>query len=542
MMHTVAGTIVDVWNNALFNGKIVIVDGRIAAVERTAKAPDVFIVPGLVDAHIHIESSMLPPSEFARIAAVHGTVATVSDPHEIGNVLGIEGVRFMIEDARKAPIPIYYGAPSCVPATTFETSGALLGPAEVDALMQMDQIRCLAEVMNVPGVLTGDRDLMAKIRSAQKYSKPIDGHAPGLRGKELATYLGAGISTDHECLSREEAREKLQLGMNILIREGSAARNFDDLIPLADEYYNQCMFCSDDQHPDDLIKGYINEHVKRALRRGMDIMKVLTIASVNPVTHYGLDVGMLRKGDWADFLVIDTLQDFTVLRTYVHGRITAEDGRSAVPHRLPMVVNNFAATKKDQGQFALPARGSKLNVIEAIDGQLITNHLVEAPTVAGGLAVSDPERDLLKIVVVNRYHDALPAIGFVRNIGLKKGAIASSVAHDSHNIIAVGVTDEEIGRVVNTIIDMKGGICAVSDGGTAALSLPIAGLMSTEEYGAVARKYTELDALAKSLGSPLRAPFMTVSFLALPVIPSLKLSDQGLFDGEAFRFIDVFTS
>ncbi|RLA92534.1 MAG: adenine deaminase [Deltaproteobacteria bacterium] len=539
-IKTVSGNIVDVLNSRIYPGQLKISRGRIVDIASDNRKYKTYLIPGLVDAHIHIESSMLPPSEFARIAVTKGTVATVSDPHEIANILGEAGVSYMIADAKTVPIKFYFGAPSCVPATPFETAGASLGPEEVEELLRRDEIKYLAEVMNFPGVINDDPKIIKKIENAKRYSKPIDGHAPGLRGKDLKKYVSLGISTDHECFTREEALEKIRTGMKIQIREGSAARNFEELIPIGEKDYESCMFCSDDKHPDDLIEGHINELVKRALNYGLDIMKVLRIASVNPIFHYGLDVGLLRVGDYADFLEIDNFSDFTILKTYINGEVVAEKGRSLMSKRPSKLVNNFKTNKKSISDFALPYKNGKINVIEAIDGQLITNRLVEPPKKVSGYVESDIERDILKIVVVNRYQDARVAIGFIKNFGLKKGAIASSVAHDSHNIISVGVDDETICRAVNLIIENKGGICAVAGDKKIVLPLPIAGIMSNEDYDQVARKYIELDKMAKSLGSPLSAPFMTLSFMALPVIPKLKLSDRGLFDGEQFKFIDVF--
>ncbi len=542
MISKVAGNIVDVVNRRIFPGEVSVANGKIEEIVQNDSGYQTYIVPGFVDAHIHIESSMLPPAEFARIAAVHGTVATVSDPHEIANVLGVDGVRYMIQDARQAPVKIFFGAPSCVPATPFETSGASLGPQQVDELLRLDEAKFLAEVMNVPGILHRDASLMKMIESARTYGKVVDGHAPGLTGKDLETYIRAGISTDHECLSYEEAVEKINLGMKILIREGSAARDFEKLIFLAADHYQMCMFCSDDKHPDDLVEGHINQLVQRAVQRGVDVMKALTIASVNPVLHYGLDVGLLRRGDWADFLEVDNLSSFNVLKTFHDGEVVAERGQSLRARKPSSRMNNFSVRKKEVNDFALQARGRAVHVIEALDGQLITNHRVEAARVLNGMAVSDLQRDILKIVAVSRYKDARPAVGFIKNVGIGRGAIASSVAHDSHNIIAVGVTDEDICIAVNTVIEHEGGICAVSGDAVKILPLPVAGIMSDEDYVSVASKYTELDAMAKAMGSSLRAPFMTLSFMALPVIPSLKLSDQGLFDGETFQFVDVFVS
>ena len=536
----VSGNIVDVVNSRIYPGTVQIVNGRITDIREEPHPYKTYFVPGLVDAHIHIESSMLPPSAFARAAVIHGTVATVSDPHEIANVMGTAGVRYMVENAATVPVKFFFGAPSCVPASPFETSGATLGPEETEELLMWDQIHFLGEVMNVPAVLNEDPPMMRKIRTAQQYSKVIDGHAPGLRGKDLEKYVQAGITTDHECIDREEAREKIRLGMKVQIREGSPARNFEELIPLVEEYPESCMFCSDDKHPDGIEHGHINDLVTRALHHGIDIMKVLKVASVNPVLHYRLDVGLLRKGDPADFLVIDNLKDFRVLRTLIRGELVAEAGNSSIPRIPPQVVNNFTIREKAVPDFALPAKKGNIHVIKVIEGQLITRKGTTVPKIADGYVVPDVERDILKIAVVNRYQDAPVTVGFIKNFGLKRGAIASSVAHDSHNIIAVGVTDQEICRAVNAIIQNKGGISAVAGERETILPLPIAGIMSNEEYVRVAEQYRSLDNMAKSLGSPLHAPFMTLSFMALPVIPHLKLSDKGLFDGDRFQFVDVF--
>ena len=541
-MTGVSGNIVDVLNAEIFPGTLLIAEGRIKDIARDDKDYPDYLIPGFIDAHVHIESSMLVPSEFARIASIHGTVATVSDPHEIANVLGIDGVRYMIENARSVPVKYYFGAPSCVPATEFETSGATLGVNEVEELLRTKEIHYLAEVMNFPGVIHDNPEVHEKISLAHKYGKPVDGHAPGLRGNDLKKYISAGITTDHETLNREEALEKIRLGMKILIREGSAAKNFNVLITLVDEYPEYCMFCSDDKHPDDLIQGHINEMVKRAARLGIDHMKVLRAACVNPVLHYGLDAGLLRNGDSADFLVVDNLRDFTVLKTFIRGEIVAESGRALIPRSEVRLVNRFHAERKRAEDFILPAKGEHIRVIEAIDGQLITGELSEVATISNGNTISSAERNIHKIVVVNRYRDKKPAIGFVQNFGLIDGALASSIAHDSHNIIAVGVSDEDICRAVNLIIEHKGGICAVSRDREMILPLPVAGIMSNEEYTEVAEKYSALDRMAKELGSFLHAPFMTLSFMALPVIPKIKLTDKGLFDAEEFKFVDLFVS
>jgi adenine deaminase len=518
---------------------------RNGVIEKTEAGPDQggpYILPGFIDAHVHIESSMLTPSQFARLAVVHGTVATISDPHEIGNVLGVQGVQYMIANGRQVPFKFYFGAPSCVPATTFETAGATITAADIEVLFKQNNIKYLAEMMNWPGVLYQHSDVMAKIALAQKYNKPVDGHAPGLRGEQACQYIAAGISTDHECFTAEEALDKLEAGMKILIREGSAARNFDALIHLLHEHASRMMFCSDDKHPDSLVAGHINELVKRAIAGGIDVFKVLRAACVNPVKHYGLEVGLLQPGDPADFIVVNNLSEFRVEKTYINGELVADKGNSLIPSVASEIVNNFNASPKTPEHFAVLAEKGSLQVIEALEGQLITNKLPLPAKIVNGHAVADTQRDMLKIAVVNRYKDVAPAIAFIKKFGLNKGAIASSVAHDSHNIIAVGVDDDSIARAVNALIAVKGGIAAVYDDVVQVLPLPIAGLMTGEDGYAVARQYEALDKMAKDMGSTLQSPFMTLSFMALLVIPSLKLSDKGLFDGEKFAFAPLWNS
>jgi adenine deaminase len=533
----VSGNIVDVANAEIYPGTIKISNSRIIEIIRNRKTSDIYITPGFVDSHVHIESSMLTPSEFARAAVVHGTVAVVSDPHEIANVMGIEGVKYMIEDGKASPMKFYFSAPSCVPATPFETSGAVLDNEKVEELLKLDEIKYLGEVMNFPGVLNDDPDIMEKIHCAKKYGKLIDGHAPGLRGADLEKYANAGISTNHECLTPDETLEDLQSGIRVQIRKGSAADIFENCLPIIEKHYNFLMFCSDDKHPDDLVRGYLNEMVKASINHGIDIIKVFKVASANPILHYGLDVGLLRVGDYADFLEIDNLKNFNILKTYINGEIVARDQNSLIPRRQPVIINNFKTGKKNVTDFIFPCSTDTIDVIAAIDGQVITDRLVVKPKVKNGNAVSDVERDILKITVVNRYKDTRPAVGFINNFGLKEGAMASSVAHDSHNIVAVGVNDEELCKAVNRIIEEQGGICAVSGNKEIILPLPIAGIMSNEDYLTVARKYTKVDEMAKSIGSTLRSPFMTLSFMSLPVIPKLKLTDRGLFNVEKFEYL-----
>ena len=537
---TVSGNIVDVIGKRIFKGSIQVENGLIKKISEGPADQDHYILPGFIDAHIHIESSMLIPSEFARLAVVHGTVATVSDPHEIANVLGIPGVRFMIENGKKVPFKFNFGASSCVPATSFETAGATLGIAEIEELLSMKEIKYLSEMMNYPGVLFGDQVVMSKLKLAEKYGKPVDGHAPGLKGDEAAKYISAGITTDHECFSREEAIDKISHGMKILIREGSAAKNFDELCSLVDEFPEMVMFCSDDKHPDDLAEGHINDLIKRALAKGLDLFNILRSCTFNPINHYNLDAGLLRAGDDADFIIADNLKDFNILGTWVRGIKVAENGITLIESIKDTPFNNFNITEQLPGSIAVKQRPGRILVQEAYDGQLITGAAEVEPRIEGGYVVSDPERDILKIVVKNRYSETPAGIGFIRGLGLKRGAVASCVAHDSHNIVATGADDESITRAVNLIIRNRGGISIVEGDREEVLPLPFAGIMTVEDGYVVAEKYRKMDGLAKSLGSQLRAPFMTLSFMALLVIPQLKLSDKGLFDGKNFGFTDLF--
>ncbi|MCD6295172.1 MAG: adenine deaminase [Deltaproteobacteria bacterium] len=541
-MKTFSGNIVDVVNGEIFPGTIDVKDGRIYEIHRDNQTYENHIIPGFIDAHVHIESSMMPPSEFARIAVAHGTVAAVCDPHEIANVLGVQGVQYMMENAAGVPLKFYFSAPSCVPATIFETSGAQLTLEDTETLLKMPEIKFLGEMMNFPGVIFDDPEVLKKLEMAKVHHKTIDGHSPGLAGGDLKKYIAAGITTDHECFTMNEALEKLSLGMKILIREGSAAKNFDDLIPIADEHYQNCMFCSDDKHPDDLQKGHINDLVRRALETGLDKMKVLRMACINPVTHYGLNVGCFKEGDPADFLVIDDFERLRIQKTVIQGEIVAENGCSLLPRKPAGIINRFAANPKKPADFSVPHKNRPVHIMDVIDNQLITRKSSDTLESLNGSLACNLEKDILKIAVVNRYEDRKPAMGFVRNFGLKQGAIAGSIAHDSHNIIAVGTTDEEICNAVNLIIANKGGICAVCETKNIReiLPLPIAGLMSDEDFETVAGRYTRFDTLAKEMGSKLRAPFMTLSFMALLVIPEIKLSDRGLFDGTRFEFMEIY--
>lgn len=535
----VQGNIVDIENKRIYKGEVAIENGKIKAIREANHSVENYILPGFVDAHIHIESSMLVPSEFAKIAVVHGTVATVSDPHEIANVLGVKGVEFMIENGKKVPLKFNFGAPSCVPATSFESAGAIIDSDDIKKMMENPDIKYLAEMMNYPGVIYQDEEVLKKIAWAKHYNKPVDGHAPGVRGEDLDKYIAAGIYTDHECFTYEEALEKLQKGMKVIIREGSAAKNFEALIDLLPEHYENMMFCSDDKHPDDLLVGHLNELCERAVAKEIDLFKVLQAACINPVKHYNLDVGLLQEGDDADFIVTEDLKSFKVLQTYINGELVANKGQSFVEHVDFEVLNNFDTDKKQVSDFEFHSASEKIRVIEALDGELVTNEIEVDSLIKDGNLVSNIESDVLKMTVVNRYKNAEPSIAFIKNFGLKEGAIASSVGHDSHNIIAVGVSDEAICKAVNLLIENKGGVCAVSNTEEKIVSLPVAGIMSDKPAEEIGKAYAELDAMAKQMGSKLRAPYMTLSFMALLVIPSLKLSDKGLFDGNTFKFTSL---
>lgn len=545
-MYRTVAHLVNLHTRRIYPAEITIENGRIRHIREVENVPDDagYLLPGFVDAHVHIESSMLPPAEFARMAVVHGTVATVSDPHEIANVLGAEGVQFMLDDARRVPVKFCFGAPSCVPATSFETAGAVLDAADVERLLENPAIGYLSEMMNFPGVLQSDAQVLAKIAAAKRLGKPVDGHAPGLRGDDAQRYFAAGITTDHECFTYDEGLEKAQLGVHILIREGSAARNFEALWPLLLEFPEQIMFCSDDKHPDDLLRGHIDRLVARAVAKGCDLFDTLRAACINPVQHYRLNVGLLREGDPADFIRVANLTNFQVLETWIGGACVAEKGVSHLPHQPSGTPNKFAALPKTPADFHLPSKHGTgiVRIIRAWDGEIVTGSEEGHARVQDGLLLPYPAHDVLKIAVVNRYApDVPPAIGFVRGFGLQRGALASSVAHDSHNIVAVGTDDVALCAAVNAVIEARGGISASDGAGdTRVLPLPIAGLMSPADGYELAQTYAQLDAWTKqTLHCPLQAPFMVLSFLALPVIPSLKMTDRGLFDVDIFDFTEV---
>ncbi|MBS4042312.1 MAG: adenine deaminase [Chitinophagaceae bacterium] len=543
---SVTGNIVDILNKKIYPAEIVVENDFIKSITPINQSTNQlfnYILPGFIDSHVHIESSMLVPSEFARLAVVHGTVATISDPHEIANVCGLAGVDFMINNGKEVNFKFNFGAPSCVPATVFETAGAALNSDDVKKLLERDEIKYLSEMMNFPGVLFKDDEVMKKIAYAHQLNKPVDGHAPGLRGDTAKQYIDAGISTDHECITAEEALDKLKHEMKIIIREGSAAKNFEALIHLLNEYSNLIMFCSDDKHPDSLVLGHINQLCARAVAKGIDIFKILQAACINPILHYKLDVGMLRVGDKADFIVAEDLINFNIIQTYINGSLVAERGQSFIPSKKVSPINQFNCSQISESDLLISTdefAETQVPVIVALDGQLITNRIDIDKTLLleNDKLVSNVKEDVLKMVVINRYHNAPIAKAFIKNFGLKKGALASTVAHDSHNIVAVGVDDESLCKAINKVIECEGGVAAADHNQTQIVPLPIAGLMSAEDGYKVASDYTKIDHFTKAdLGSTLLSPFMTLSFMALLVIPHLKLSDKGLFDGDAFKFV-----
>ncbi len=528
---------IDIKNKTIFPACVVVENKKILSITKIKESQSSFVLPGFIDAHIHIESSMLIPSEFARIAVKHGTVATVSDPHEIANILGVRGIEFMLTNAENTNFNFNFGVSPCVPATTFETSGATLNAATVKELLKNPKLNHLAEVMAFPSVINNDPEIMAKIAYAKESNIPIDGHAPFLSGDDLKKYIDAGISTDHEASSYNEAKEKIELGMKILIREGSAAQNYEALSPLIELYPDKLMFCSDDKHPNDLLQGHINSLVVRSIQKGYNLFDILNIACINPKEHYNLDIGQLRVGDKADFIEVQDLKSFKIIRTIINGETVSENSKSKIKSIKVKPINNFHAKETSSSDFIFESNCDEVEVIQAIDHELFTKEKIHH-THQGGKFCIDLAEDILKITVINRYKNSVPAIAFINGFNLKKGAIASCIAHDSHNIIAVGCSDEDISKAVNILIASKGGISAVNKDKTLHLPLDIAGIMSSDDAFNVAKKYEELDLFVKNyLGSTLSAPFMTLSFMALLVIPEIKLSDKGLFDAKEFHFI-----
>ncbi|HOO98139.1 MAG TPA: adenine deaminase [Bacteroidales bacterium] len=536
----IKGRLIDIHAREIFNSVISINGGRIAGIERSVnEVPEYYIMPGLIDAHVHIESSMISPGSFAMASVPHGTIGVVSDPHEIANVMGMEGIEFMLEDGKKTPFHFWFGAPSCVPATELETSGAKIGPEEVEALLKRDEIKFLAEMMNFPGVINGNSEVIAKLALAEKYGKPVDGHAPALTGEVLRKYISAGISTDHECSSVEEAIEKIILGMKVIIREGSAGRNLAALKSLYNDYPDMIMLGSDDIHPEMLRERHLEKLIAQLIDEGYNIFDVIRSATVNPVEHYKLDAGILRTGDPADFIIVDDPERMNVIETWIMGEKVFDRGKVFFDYKPAEPLNKFNCSKLSKIEITVPQQKNEMRVIASFDGELFTKELLYEPT-PGDLVESDINEDILKIVVKDRYNDAPPAVGFIKGFSLKSGAFASSVAHDSHNIIAVGTSDEDILLAINEIVRIKGGLSVCDRGLVNSLQLNIAGIMSNRPCGEVADDYERLSEQVKKMGCSMSAPFMTLSFMALLVIPELKISDRGLFDGNRFQYVPLF--
>ncbi len=539
----IQGNVVDVKKRIIFYGEVELSGSRICRILNIGKAREgaVYILPGLVDSHVHIESSMLTPAQFAKLVVRRGTVGVVNDPHEIGNVLGLEGVKFMLNNAKTVPFKFYFGAPSCVPATNFETSGDELNISDIEKLLEKDEVVCLSEMMNFPGVIFQDKKVLDKISVAKRFGKPVDGHAPGLNGLDLRSYVAAGISTDHECFSMAEALEKISLGMFVLIREGSAAKNFEALYSLISTHPGKVMLCTDDSHPDEILRiGHIDKLIKRGLAKNLDVFNLLQAAVVNPVLHYNLNIGLLQEGDPADFILVDDLTNFEIRGTYINGNCVFDGKNVLFEASKSPLINRFVCEKLTLDDLKIHPESNRIRVIEAIEGELVTHETIAEALIENGNVVSNIDSDILKIVVVNRYKKEKPAVGFIKNLGLKQGALASCIAHDSHNIIAAGVSDEEILKAINRLIENKGGIVASEKGEFIDLPLPIGGILSDEDGTLVAQKYEQLNRFASQLGSSMKAPFMTLAFMSLLVIPKLKLGDRGLFDVEKFQFTSLF--
>lgn len=535
----ISGQLADVHQRRIYPAEIEVVKGLVAGIRETASAPQHYILPGLIDSHIHIESSMVTPRSFAVAAVSRGTTSVVSDPHEIANVMGTEGVNYMIDDASGVPLKFYFGVPSCVPATAFESAGSEIGPSEAGELLKLPQVKFLAEMMNYPGVIFNDPQVLQKIAAARIAGKPVDGHAPGLTGSQLVKYVGAGISTDHECTSIAEAREKISLGMKILIREGSAAGNLDELKPLFCSDPGMIMLCSDDLHPEMLVKQHINKLVSRLVSDGYDLFDVIRSCTVNPVLHYSLESGVMAVGSPADFIIADHPRSMNVYETWIDGKKVFDRGEILFSPGKSVCVNNFNCTEIIPSALAVKPEKEKMRVIEAFDGSLLTKELILKH---GGRMPLTPDTgaDLLKIVVKDRYGDRPPALGFIKGFGLASGAFAVSVSHDSHNIICIGTNDDDIANAVNRVISMRGGL-AVSNGSFLdSMSLPVAGIMSDDTAENTASAYERLSSAVRSMGCSMSAPFMTLSFMALLVIPELKLSDRGLFNGNIFSHVPLF--
>ena len=533
------GNLVDIHNRNIYPACITIGNKKIIKIEKTKSVPDLYIMPGLIDAHIHIESSMITPGAFACAALQHGTIGVVADPHEIANVLGIKGINFMIRDGLKVPMKFWFGASPCVPATDFETNGATLTHIEIEKLLKRKEIKFLSEVMNFPGVIYDDKEIHRKINIAKEAYKVIDGHAPGLSGEMLRKYVLSGISTDHECSTIEEAEEKISLGMKILIREGSAARNLNSLKKLFYSHPEMLMLCSDDLHPEMLLKRHINKLVAGLISEGFNVFDVICSATINSITHYNLEMGLLKKGDPADFILVKSLKQMEVLETWINGEKVFSNGKLNFTYNAGRAINKFHCSPISDNDIKVISDGVNMRIIEAFDGELLTKELFQNCN-GNEIINSDLQKDILKIVVKDRYKDFPPVKGFIKGFGLNKGAFASSIAHDSHNIISIGTNDFDIVKSINEVIKIKGGLAVSYEGNIESLQLNIGGIMTTRSCKEVAYDCEKLNALVKSLGCTMIAPFMTLSFMALLVIPDLKIGDRGLFDVKKFEKVQLF--
>lgn len=535
----ILGQLVDIHKRDIFPAALTFLGGKITAVERIESAPDIFIMPGLTDAHIHIESSMITPGAFAMAAVKHGTCNVVSDPHEIANVMGMQGIDFMLNDAEKVPLNFFFGAPSCVPATDFESNGAILDSKDVNKLLKRNEIHYLSEMMNFPGVINRDPEVIRKIEHAKNNGKPVDGHAPGLSGESLRKYVAAGITTDHECSTLDEALEKISLGMKILIREGSAARNLNSLKDLFHSYPEKVMLCSDDLHPEMLQKRHINKLIAGLISEGFDAFDVIRSATINSSDHYKLNAGLLRPGENADFILVDSLEKMNIIETWIKGQKVYSEGKVLFKYKAPEAVNNFNCKPIVEKVIQIRNTDRKIRVITAKEGELLTGEDYFLPSKSEFIS-SDTSSDILKIVVKDRYKDSAPSIGFIKGFGLKRGAFASSIAHDSHNIISVGTNDIDILNAINEVVRMKGGLSVCSGEEKKSLKLDIGGIMTTRSCDEIAADYDDLNKLTGLLGCAMKAPFMTLSFMALLVIPDLKIGDRGLFDVRKFEQVSLF--
>ncbi len=541
-MKIIKGNLVDVVKDKMYPATVYIENGIIAKVEENNESYSTYILPGIIDSHIHIESTLLTPEHYAREAVRHGVIGAVADPHEIANVLGTKGVDFMIENGNRTPFYFWFGAPSCVPSTPLEPAGAKLGPEEIEELLSRKDVHFLAEMMDYPGVIGSEKEVMSKIASANKHGKPIDGHAPMMSSSDVKQYAAAGISTDHECTTVEEAIEKMSLGMKVLIREGSAARNFDALHPIIASHPRQVMFCCDDMPAETLLEDYLPGSIRKAIGYGYNPLDVIRCASMNVAKHYAIPAGMLQEGDSADFIEIDSLSTFNILKTVIKGNVVF-DQNEAAPSPLDStveVINRFDCEKISIEEIQVKATGKRIKVIDCVCGDLLTETHLSTPKTENGYIISNPEEDVLKLVAINRYCPKEISVGFIRGIGIKNGAMATSISHDNHNLVVVGVSDADIVKATNLLIENKGGMVVTSGNKTEVLQLEIAGLMTHRPAKTVAHIQEQIKSLVSEMGSELEDPFLTLSFMSLIVIPKIKLSSKGLFDVTKFEFTSLF--